>query len=127
MGNNGINGYQDEGRYAVSVCHDRAGSVALHRTEQPLLKDTMVVPQTYMAASLAGWERSEAVNGARRPSFCLGFKLLVKREGRCRCSIITRDRGTALRTIPLIYGTSRWRCSSAHSLGGAWLILANGP
>lgn len=86
-----FNGYQDKGRHAVSVCHGQGWSVALHQTEQPLLKDTIVVPQTYMAASRAGWERSEAVNGARRPSFCLGCKLLVKREWRCRCAITTRD------------------------------------
>lgn len=75
------------GRYAASVCHGQGWSVALHQTEQPLLKGTMVVPQTYMAASRTGWDRTEAVNSARRPFHRIGLQSpLAARED------MTRDR-----------------------------------
>lgn len=56
-----FSGYQHGGQYAVSVCRGQGWSVALHRTEQPLLKDTMAVPQAYMAP----WPRRDGL-GAHR-------------------------------------------------------------
>lgn len=83
-----LSGYQD---MLYRCAMNMAGPWHCNELEKPLLKDTIAVPQTYMAASRAGWGSFRGGEWYPSAVVILGRQLLAEREGRCRRAILTRD------------------------------------